>query len=311
MTTFLRQLLLRLSRIPPILMLVGVAGLAFLASFAINQQLTQIKNISDLRIKDAQDRANQRSRVVCALKDISEGESISIEAIEERQVQTGRAPEDAITASSLAIGKVAKYGITAGQIISLHDVAMQSQSGFENQLRQGARAVTFAVDNNSGVAGFVSPNSRVDVFALVGTGADTKASAVLSDVQVVAVGQIFRKTSTNEAPIPTSSITVSVDPGDAQKLLKAISASKLYVALRNPSDHSPIATVDVTSLYKKSGDVIASAQGFKEPGIVLPPPEAALQAASEPEGRVEVPKPQYRIESWSGSKRDVLMFERR
>jgi pilus assembly protein CpaB len=290
-------------------MLAGIAGLAFLVTYAINSRLTQIQTISDLRIKDVQDRENQRSRVVFALKDISEGDSISADAIEERQIQTGRAPEDALTASSLALGKVAKYGIAAGQIISQHDIATHSQGGFENQLRQGARAVTFAVDNNSGVAGFVSPNSRVDVFALVGTGADTKASAVLSDVQVVAVGQIFKKTSANDAPLPTSSITVSLNPEDAQKLLKAISASKLYVALRNPSDHSPIATVDVTSLYKKPGDVIASAQGLRDSGMILPPPITALQAASEPVGRIEPPKPQYQIELWSGSKRDVLMFE--
>lgn len=311
MTSLLRQLLLRLSRIPPFLMLIGIAGLACLVTYAINYRVNQIQTASDLLIQGVRDRENQKMRVVYALKDISEGDTISVNEVEERDVQIGRTPEDALTACSLAIGKTAKYGIAANQIISQHDIAMSSPSGFENQLRQGARAITFAVDNNSGVAGFVSPNSWVDIFAMVGTAADTKVSAVLSDVQVVAVGQIFRKPSASEAPMPASSITVSVDPEDAQKLLKAISASKLYVALRNPSDHSPIPTVDVTSLYKRPNDVIASTQGFKELGMVLPPPIQALSAASEPAGRVEVPRPQFQIELWSGSKRDVLMFDGR
>ncbi len=55
------------------------------------------------------------------------------------------------------------------------------------------RALTFGVDNNSGVAGFVNPDSRVDIIAMVGTGADTKAAPILSDVEVIAVGQLYQK----------------------------------------------------------------------------------------------------------------------
>ncbi len=111
------------------------------------------------------------------------------------------------------------------------------------------RAVTFGVDNNSGVAGFVTPDSHVDVIAMVGAGADTKASAILSDVEIIAVGQLYQKSPGQSAAMPSSSVTVCVSPEDANKLIKAISASKLYLTLRNDKDHTPVATVDVTSMF--------------------------------------------------------------
>ncbi|CAN5950464.1 unnamed protein product [Sphagnum jensenii] len=48
------------------------------------------------------------------------------------------------------------------------------QPGFQSKLKEGMRAVTFAVDNNSGVAGFVDPDSRVDIVAMLGSGVDTR-----------------------------------------------------------------------------------------------------------------------------------------
>jgi pilus assembly protein CpaB len=307
MITLLRQLLLTLSRIPPALILIGIGGLAFLVSYAVQTQLAQIDSASRAKIKDIEDRENQRTRVVYATKDVAEGDRISVDVVEERETQIGRVPEDALTSSSVVVGKVAKYGIAAGQIISQHDVATRLESAFERQLKPGERAVTFGVDNNSGVAGFVSPDSRVDIFAMVGTGGDTKASAVLSDVQVVAVGQTFRKPPGNAPPIPTSNITVSVTPDEAQKLMKAISASKLYVALRNPTDHSPVATVDVTALFKKPAPNFDLASAPPIPPGVLPPIQPPDDLSEQKES-ARAPKGHHQIELWSGNRKDLLIF---
>ena len=62
------------------------------------------------------------------------------------------------------------------------------------------RAITFGIDNNTGVAGFVNPESHVDIMSIVGAGADIKAQPILSDVEVIAVGQSFRKLQV--APLP-------------------------------------------------------------------------------------------------------------
>ena len=131
------------------------------------------------------------------------------------------------------------------------------------------RAVTFGVDNNSGVAGFVTPDSRVDVISMVGSGADTKASPILSDVEVIAVGSLYQKTPGRSAAMSSSSVTVTVSPEDATKLIKAISASKLYLTLRNDKDRTPVATVDVTSMFGGGGG-----PGGKDDLAALPPPNS-------------------------------------
>ncbi|NJL72737.1 MAG: Flp pilus assembly protein CpaB [Candidatus Competibacteraceae bacterium] len=103
-------------------------------------------------------------------------------------------------------------------------------------------------DANSGVAGFVSPQSHVDVLSMVGSGQETKVAPILSDVEVVAVGQQFEREAKGQAT-PASSVTVAVSPEDTNKLIKAVAASKLYLSLRNDKDHMPVTTVDVTALF--------------------------------------------------------------
>jgi pilus assembly protein CpaB len=256
-----------------------------------------------------------KGKVVYAIKDIPEGATIPTEALEERELEQSKIPQDAITSASLAAGRVAKYGISSGQIVSQHDLAPQGISlGFEARLKEGMRAVTFAVDNNSGVAGFVTPESHVDIVAMAGAGAETKASAILSDVEVIAVGQMFQRNPGGTTAVPASSVTVAVSPEDATKLIKAVSAGKLYLTLRNDKDHTPVATVDVTSLFAKPAAPKSELASLPPPTALPPPPlpgmgdmgggmgglPGAMPAAPPP------PPPLHEIEIWSGSKKDVL-----
>jgi pilus assembly protein CpaB len=257
---------------------------------------------------------NQKGKVVYTIKDIPEGQTIPTEALEEREIEQSKIPQDALTSASLAAGRVAKYGIPTGQIVSQHDLAPQGISlGFESRLKEGMRAITFGVDNNSGVAGFVAPESHVDIIAMVGSGADVKARPVLSDVEVIAIGTTYQKTPGATTAQPTGSVTVTVTPEDAEKLIKAMTAAKLYLTLRNDKDHTPVATVDVTSLFPKAAAKSADLASLPPPSALPPPPlpggaggpdagglPGAMNAAPPP------PPPLHEIEIWSGSKKDVL-----
>ena len=154
---------------------------------------------------------------------------------------------------------------------------------------------------------------------MVGAGGETKAAPILSDVEVIAVGQTFQKAPSGApAPAPASSVTVAVSPSDAQKLLKGINASKLYLTLRSGTDHSPVATVDVTSLFPRQAVVpkdaiIALSQPPVLPPVIpvdsgllpVPVPVRIENGSSEP-----LVPPIHEIEIWSGSKRDVLSVPR-
>jgi pilus assembly protein CpaB len=308
----LRALFLSLSRMPPAVMLLIIVGLAVVVTMMVTGKVSEQENQYKQQKADLEQKMNAKGKVVYTIKDIPEGQTIPTEALEEREIEQSKIPQDAITSASLGAGRVAKYGISSGQIVSQHDLAPQGISlGFESRLKEGMRGITFAVDNNSGVAGFVTPESHVDIIAMVGAGADTKAQPILSDVEVIAVGQMYQKTPGQTTAVPASSVTVAVTPEDGQKLIKAIVAGKLYLTLRNDKDHTPVATVDVTSLFAKPPTPKSELAALPPPSALPPPPlpgapdaggnmGAALPAAPPP------PPPLHEIEIWSGSKKDVL-----
>jgi len=313
----LRALFLSLSRMPPAVMLLIIIGLAVVVTMMVTGKVGEQEQQFKQKQTELEQKMNAKGKVVYTIKDIPEGQTIPTEALEEREIEQSKIPQDAITSASLAAGRVAKYGISAGQIVSQHDLAPQGISlGFESRLKEGMRAVTFAVDNNSGVAGFVTPESHVDILAMVGSGAETKAKPILSDVEVIAVGQMYQKTPGQATAVPASSVTVAVSPEDAEKLIKALVAGKLYLTLRNDKDHTPVATVDITSMFAKPAAPKSELAALPPPSALPPPPLPGAPDAGGPGGAPGAPgalpaappppPPLHEIEVWSGSKKDVL-----
>jgi pilus assembly protein CpaB len=309
-----RSLFLSLSRMPPVLMLFIILGLAVVVTMyvmgIVNQSQEQLQRERALQ----EQKASAKVKVVYATKNIEEGEIIPQEALEERDVEATKAPVDAFNSINAVVGQQAAYPVLAGTIVSNHAIKpMAVQTGFEGKIKEGMRALTFGVDTNSGVAGFIAPGSHVDVIGITGSADLTKAAPVMSDVEVIAVGTTYQKAPGSTAANPAGSVTVTCTPEDAIKLIRAISAAKLYLTLRNDKDHTPIAIVDVKDLFPKhsaagSGTDIAS----NLPAPTLPPPPmpagpdaggapAAPGAAAPPP-----PPPMHEIEMWSGSKKEVL-----
>lgn len=316
----LRSLMLMLSRTPPAVMLVAIVGLAVLITFTVTSSQEASKAQLDEQMKQMQERANSKSKAVYVVKDIPEGAVIEADNLSEKDIETTRMPADALPSAANAIGRRCKFGVNAGQILSSHDLSpIGISQDFNSKLKEGMRAVTFAVDTNSGVAGFVAPESHVDVLSMVGAGAETRVSAILSDVEVIAVGQMYEREVKGQAANPAGSVTVAVTPEDTQKLVKAVAASKLYLSLRNDKDHTPVTTVDVTALFpqpKKTdggmGMEMPANISMALPGPGLPPLPGPATMDGTGNGNaltspaVPVPPPLHEIEIWSGAKKDVL-----
>lgn len=64
-----------------------------------------------------------KSTVVYAIKDIPETKKITLDAIEQREIEQSKIPAAAIYKTDEAVGKIAHYGISEGQIIGTHDLA--------------------------------------------------------------------------------------------------------------------------------------------------------------------------------------------
>jgi len=313
----LRKLFIKISRVPPTVLLVAIVGIAFVVTWMVTSKISSDEQSFTAKEKALNAKYSAKETVVYALRDVPEGETIASEALEERQVEQSKCPEDALTSSSLATGRVTKYGISAGAIVSQHDLQPQGMAAggtsFDAKLKPGYRAVTFAVDNNSGVAGFIEPQSRIDIVGMVGSGAETKAKPILSDVEVIAVGQTFQRRPGASYSVPASSVTVAVTAEDSTKLIKGVLASKLYLSLRNSTDHTPVATVDVTSLFAaKSMETGMGGYTPSEPRVsmVPPPPPSAtddLPLPKEMDSAAAPPRQDHQIEAWSGSKKNILV----
>jgi pilus assembly protein CpaB len=111
-----------------------------------------------------------------------------------------------------------------------------TQGAMAARLAESMNAVTIRVNDVAGVAGFVQPDDRVDVFLTVGargddSGKTNKPSVVvlLQNVRVLATDQATqRKTQAS----PPKAVTLEVNTEDAQKLVLAGTIGQLSLALR-------------------------------------------------------------------------------
>jgi len=293
-------------------MLIIILGLAVMVTMYV-MNLVGSKEDEARRAREAAENQNSvKTKVVYATKNIEEGEIISQEALEERDVDAGKAPIDAFNSVNAVVGQQAAYTVLAGSIVSQHSVKqMAAVTGFEGKIKEGMRALTFGVDTNSGVAGFIAPGSHVDVVCITGNAGETKAAPVMSDVEVIAVGTTYQKAPGQSTANPAGSVTVAVTPEDAVKLIKAISAAKPYLVLRNDKDHSPVAVVDVKDLFPKPKAEAEEVAALPAPNLPPPPlpgaPSGDLGAPGAPAANAPPPPPpMHEIEMWSGSRKEVL-----
>jgi len=172
---------------------------------------------------------------------------------------------------------------------------------FQQVLKPGYRAISIPVDASNGSTRFMKPGSHVDVMAITGSGNETEATPILSDVEVVAVGSSFERGVSRASGEPSNSVTVSVQPRDAAKILKAQVAGKLYLTLRSDLDRAPLVTSDPTRAKPRT-----------LPGIAPPPPVLtnlpSVTPAVKPTSHAPAAGPQ--VETWEGNRKDVVSFSR-
>lgn len=117
-------------------------------------------------------------------------------------------------------------------------VATAGQGGLlSTLLEKDMRAVTVRVDDVSGVAGFIQPNSRVDI-ALIrteGNNGESSSNIILQNVKVLAIDQSTGALPDRPAMLARA-VTLEVTTDDAQKVLLAEKVGRLSLILRQPGE---------------------------------------------------------------------------
>jgi pilus assembly protein CpaB len=122
-------------------------------------------------------------------------------------------------------------------IIASKVSAPDQRASLSRVIEKGKRAVTVAVDDVRGVAGFIFPGDFVDV-ALTRTdnsnGPQSFSEVILQHVKVLAIDQMAGQRQ--EHPTVAKAVTVEVDPDQALRILLAANVGKLSLILRQPEE---------------------------------------------------------------------------
>jgi pilus assembly protein CpaB len=172
----------------------------------------------------------------------------------------------------------------------------EAGAGLPATIPEGMRAVSVAVNEVIGVAGFVAPGTMVDVIAVgapPNANGEELSKTVLEDVKVLAAGEQIQQDAQGK-PHTVPVVTLLVSPDDADKLTLAATQARIQLALRN--------TIDTKLTHPPA--VLES--------VLLSPTGAAAPPA--PRRRIErrpvVPQapPPYVVEVISGSQRETKTF---
>jgi pilus assembly protein CpaB len=171
--------------------------------------------------------------------------------------------------------------------------AREAGAGLPAVIPEGMRALSVRVDDVVGVAGFVVPETMVDVLATgdtaTGNGGNTVTRTILEDVRVLAAGQQITQDKEGK-PQTVSVVTLLVNPDQADRLTLASNEGRLRLALRN--------TIDTKQTNPPP--VSRATVFFGEPA---PKPRIARVAPPPPK-----PEP-YTVEVIKGDKKETLSFQ--
>ncbi len=133
-------------------------------------------------------------------------------------------------------GAVARRAFEKGEPILKNQLVRSNEGGFMSAvLEPGRRAVSIAVDSQSGNAGFIFPGDRVDLIlthAVSRQSVQTRASETfVEDVRVLAVDQMLDNPE-NKAVL-AKTVTLEVTPKQAEEINLAKDLGKISLSLRS------------------------------------------------------------------------------
>ena len=141
------------------------------------------------------------------------------------------------------VGTIVRVNIPSGIPVTEDMVFRRSEAGFlTGILSPGMRAVSVAVQPQTGASGFIMPGDYVDVIVTYnftspeeGQGSRTRQAAetILEKIRVVAVDQELQ--GDNEEAIVAKTITLEVTPKGAETISLGTTVGKIHLSLRSLS----------------------------------------------------------------------------
>jgi pilus assembly protein CpaB len=240
-------------------------------------------------------------KAVVAAKDLPVGATLTEQDLRVVDWPGNAVPAGLISSPQDAIGR----GLMAP--VRLNEPLLDSKlapkgggTGMAVIIEQGKRALSLRVDDVVGVAGFIQPNTRMDVLLTMTPqgGSEQTTKAILQNVEALAIGQTTQTNANGQAQV-VPVVTVLVTPEQAETLTLAASQGRIQMAMRNQLDTLPIRTngAKVSALFgpvrvTQPPSVLGYRRGTGAPPTRVPATEETI------------------VEGFRGGERSITRFSR-
>jgi len=280
--------------------------LAVITTFAV---LSYVRGIQ--RQAAVKPQTIETEQVVFAKTLIGARNVVGMDALELRSIPSaGVHPQAARDLAAIA-GRVAMAPVYPDeQVLTTKFAPAGVNPGLSYSLAKDKRAMTIAVNEVIGVAGFIFPGDRVDVLGTVTLDSEAFSKVVLQDVEVLAIAQKVEQ-KPGEEPRVTTSATLAVTPEQAEILALVDSSGKVRLALRPYNQHALVQTPgrDVKAAL---GRFARSVPKTVQPASTSTPrrsTEARTRNTPRPAAPAAAPRPPINnVDIWRGTTKTTVNF---
>src|SRR5438445_1866257 len=210
--------------------------------------------------------------VVVARDTISIGTRISPDTLKVVTWPADAQPDGAVHDPQAVVGNIARRTIGKNQPVATTALIAQGAGLLPLMIDEGMRAMSVKVDSVTGVSGFITPNSRVDVLVAGTRGEhnEMRSRVILQNIKVMATGTIIEQK--DEKPVEVPTVTLLVSPEQAETLTLATRYDAVRLALRNYRDEDMVQTPGMTAAAmfhdSPAGPVVMEADKGSSAGCV-------------------------------------------
>jgi len=211
--------------------------------------------------------------VVVARDTISIGSRVTTDQLKIVTWPAEAQPEGSVHDPQDLVGTIARTTIGKNQPVSKTELIAQGAGGLlPLMIDEGMRAMSVKVDSVTGVSGFITPNSRVDVLVAGTRGEhnEMRSRVILQNIKVMATGTIIEQK--DEKPVEVPTVTLLVSPEQAETLTLATRYDAVRLALRNYRDEDMVQTPGMTAAAmfhdSPAGPVVMEADKGSSAGCV-------------------------------------------
>jgi pilus assembly protein CpaB len=180
--------------------------------------------------------------VVAITRDLPAGTRLSTQMLAKRNMPKKYVHGNAVAPKDveLVVGQVLNYPLKRGDPLLWTDIGAGTDgaqgTGLATTITKGERALSFAVDAVSGVAGLLKPNDHVDILSTVRSQESGEEATItlLQNITILATGGQLAGGPTERGRY--NSLTILVTLEEAELLVFAQKRGDLMVVLRNPED---------------------------------------------------------------------------